>query len=77
MKCILTKVTASGRTYFHTGHVYQVETAGGGSALVAETGFLPGDAHRFAGRSEAQAEADWINARGISDAKWEVEEVRP
>ncbi|ADZ72432.1 hypothetical protein [Polymorphum gilvum] len=75
MKAILKKVSASGRAYYHTGRVHQVEVAGGGSALVAETGLLAGDAYRFASVGEAQAEADWINARGISDAKWAVAEV--
>lgn len=77
MKAVLTKVSASGRTYFHKGYVYEVETAGGGSALIAETGLLPGDAHLFVGEAEAQAEADWINSRGISDAKWTVAGVQP
>lgn len=74
MKAILKKVSASGRTYYHRGRAHQVELGGGGSALVAETGFLPGDAYRFAGRAEAQAEADLLNDRGISDAKWTFEE---
>jgi hypothetical protein len=75
MKAILRKVAASGRAYFHTGRVHQIGTDGGGTVIVAETSLFEGDAHRFLGADEAQAEADWINARGISDAKWAVAEV--
>lgn len=77
MKAILTKVSASGRRYFHTGRNHQIEVYGGGTALVAETGFLPGDAHQFASLAEAQAEADWLKGRGIGGADWTAEEVRP
>ena len=54
-----------------------LEVYGGGTALVAETGFLPGDAHQFASLAEAQAEADWLKGRGIGGADWTAEEVRP
>lgn len=74
---ILKKVSAAGRIYYCKGKVHEIALAGGGHALVAETGLLAGDARRFSSRADAQREADRINSRGISNARWEVEEVRP
>ena len=77
MTTILKKVSASGRIYYCKGKAHEVELACGGHALVAETGLLAGDARRFSSRADAQREADRINSRGISNARWEIEEVRP
>ena len=74
-KAVLLKVSASGETYFHKGKTHQVETDSGRTVVVAETSFLEGDAHRFGSLSEAKAEADWLNARGIGGAPWHAIEV--
>ncbi|WP_425087023.1 hypothetical protein [Stappia sp.] len=74
-KAVLLKVSASGETYFHKGKTHQVETDSGRTVVVAETSFFEGDAHRFGSLSEAQAEADWLNARGIGGAPWHAIEV--
>lgn len=74
-KAVLLKVSASGATYFHKGKTHQVEAEGGGTVVVAETSFLPGDAHQFGSLAEAQAEADWLSLRGIGGAPWHAVEV--
>ena len=75
MKAILTKVSASGRRYYHTGRNHVISVDGGGSAIVAETSFFDGDAHRFADLAEAQAEVDWLKGCGIGGADWKANEV--
>eukprot|EP00873_Tetraselmis_striata_P018470 jgi/Tetstr1/438734/TSEL_002930.t1 len=76
-KAVLLKVSASGETYFHKGKTHQIAADSGRTVVVAETSFFEGDAHRFGSLSEAQAEADWLNARGIGGAPWHAIEARP
>ncbi|MBL6431699.1 MAG: hypothetical protein HPM95_13260 [Alphaproteobacteria bacterium] len=72
---MLLKVSASGETYFHKGKTHQIAADGGGTIVVAETSFSKATRTGSARSAKLQAEADWLNARGIGGAPWHAIEV--
>ncbi|MCT4654394.1 MAG: hypothetical protein N4A65_01155 [Cohaesibacter sp.] len=72
---ILKKISKQGRVYYFKGTVIPTDNGQGEIIIVAETGYLIGDAHVFTDQLWATWWAEKLNEQGIGGADWIVERV--